>query len=70
MLQARGQELEDGAESLGQVWQRAQDCWQRVIQVWMQQIMHNIKDSTSNAALSIFLMKLFLMKPAVSSIIL
>ena len=33
MLQARGLELDDGAESLGQVWQRAQSCWQHVIQV-------------------------------------
>ena len=48
MLQARGQELEDGAESLEQVWQRAQGCWQRVIQVCMQQIMHN--EPTSDIA--------------------
>ena len=33
LLQARGQELGDGAESLGQVWERAQGCWQHVIQV-------------------------------------
>lgn len=32
-MQARGQELGDGAESLEQVWERAQGCWQHVIQV-------------------------------------
>lgn len=31
-LEARGQELGDGAETLDQVWQRAQSCWQHIIQ--------------------------------------
>lgn len=31
-LEARGQDLGDGAEPVSEVWQRAQGCWQRVVQ--------------------------------------
>lgn len=31
-LEARGQDLGEGAEPLSQVWQRAQNCWQHVVQ--------------------------------------
>ena len=34
-LQARGQDLGEGAEPLSQVWQRAEYCWQHVVQVLM-----------------------------------
>lgn len=36
LLQARGLELGDGAESPGQVWERAEGCWQQAIQVSLQ----------------------------------
>ena len=36
LMQAKGRDLQDGAESLDQVWNRAADCWQHAIKTVQQ----------------------------------